>query len=1069
MAESLDSSTKEILSQYLAEVRALPNESAKTHRFVALAGQAFPGSAIISKLTAGIEKAVRIQLPERAKKGHIDSYFGNAVIEFEYSLRATGEIAERQLREYCAGVWAKEGRPFRPLLAVASDGVVWKTYRPSLPLNLEETPKPGDVTLEPLRELTVSDSNLFGFYLFLSTLLFREGQVVPSAEQFRQDFGRESLAYGDAMETLAIAWRRTREEKEPGLAYRNWQRYLTVTYGSLPAAASPEGRELTELEDLFLKHTYLASVARLMIWASISRGKASKPYAEIAEAVLSGEFFRAGGLANLVEDDFFQWIRIKDARELLRPVWERMIAQIETYDLGRLDQDVLKGVYQDLVDPADRHDLGEYYTPDWLCERVVSELLPDSGYVRVLDPACGSGSFLRAVITHFLEHDSSPDAERLQHILEHVAGIDVHPLAVIIAKSTYVLALGPVIRAAKRPISVPVYMADSLFLPAEVRQMKLHEDVRVKLRFAGKEVLMPESFIGSPEIFDPAIDAASQVAVDHARTQSETAETLRAYVLKAASGLKNHAELPDIVEALWEFTVALAQLIRNHEDSIWAFIVRNSYRPAMLRERFDVIVGNPPWLSYRYISDPEYQAEIKHRAVDEYRIAPNKQKLMTQMELATVFAAHAMGWFAARGAKLGFVMPRSILSGDQHENLRLRKYSWRCRFSLAGYWDLKDVAPLFKVPACVLFARQSVDAGSAEDPLPVKEWSGKLSERDCPWETARKQLSWEAATGRVIYLAKRSAFSTSPGAAKPGNSGTYAERFSQGATIVPRCFYFVRSQLTFPVDPDGLYWAETDPEQLALAKKPYDDVHLSGQIEGRFFYYSVLGRHVLPFALLTPSTSVLPLIGDRGHREIWEASALRRRGYREFARWMEEAERIWILKRDKKAAKVSLYEWLDYQGKLTAQRLTDEHVILYNAAGTNVSAVGIRRSQFALPVVAEHKIYWGAAKNADEAGYLVSVLNSTVANKAIKPFQSMGLMGERDIEKKLMDLPIPTFNPGDSRHRSLLNLGREAREKAARLVTLPGAPASLARQRAWIREQLRNELDGIDQIVAKLL
>ena len=65
MAETLDSTIKELLSQYLAEVRSLPNESAKTHRFAALVGQAFPGSAATSKLTAGIEKAIRIQLVRR--------------------------------------------------------------------------------------------------------------------------------------------------------------------------------------------------------------------------------------------------------------------------------------------------------------------------------------------------------------------------------------------------------------------------------------------------------------------------------------------------------------------------------------------------------------------------------------------------------------------------------------------------------------------------------------------------------------------------------------------------------------------------------------------------------------------------------------------------------------------------------------------------------------------------------------------------------------------------------------------------------------------------------------------
>jgi len=86
-----------------------------------------------------------------------------------------------------------------------------------------------------------------------------------------------------------------------------------------------------------------------------------------------------------------------------------------------------------------------------------------------------------------------------------------------------------------------------------------------------------------------------------------------------------------MVASLWQFTEELARLIKRRENSIWAFIVKNTYRPAMLRERFDYIVGNPPWLSYRYIADPEYQKEVKKRAVDEYGIAPDTQKLMTQM------------------------------------------------------------------------------------------------------------------------------------------------------------------------------------------------------------------------------------------------------------------------------------------------------------------------------------------------------------------------------------------------------------------------------------------------------
>ena len=87
----------------------------------------------------------------------------------------------------------------------------------------------------------------------------------------------------------------------------------------------------------------------------------------------------------------------------------------------------------------------------------------------------------------------------------------------------------------------------------------------------------------------------------------------------------------------------------------------------MLLQQFEIIIGNPPWVAYRYVTDPEYQKEIKLRAVETYKIAPKSQKLFTQMELATVFLAHSLSTFSSPGGKLAFVMPRSILTADQHQ------------------------------------------------------------------------------------------------------------------------------------------------------------------------------------------------------------------------------------------------------------------------------------------------------------------------------------------------------------------------------------------------------------------
>jgi len=515
----------------------------------------------------------------------------------------------------------------------------------------------------------------------------------------------------------------------------------------------------------------------------------------------------------------------------------------------------------------------------------------------------------------------------------------------------------------------------------------------------------------------------------------------------------------------------LADLIRERQNSIWSFIIRNSYRPAMLKGQFDFIIGNPPWLSYRYIADPEYQDEIKRRAIDRYHIAPKSQKLFTQMELATVFLAHSMATFANPTALLGFVMPRGVLSSDQHQNLIRRKYSSAARFRLTGYWDLWDVLPLFNVPACVLFAKRDTSIGSPKDKLPVLEWNGNLPERDIAWDAAKAHLHSESKEGRVIYLGSRAALSTAPGSSVETKPSKYQKIFKQGATIVPRSFYFVRiADLPPEVDSDSAYWAKTDPEQAALAKAPYDDVELSGLVEGKFIYSTVLGRHILPFALGVPATVILPVVQKDGSLGVVKAAKLTEDGYREIGKWMQGAEKVWNEKRKDKAKRQNVYERLDYQKELTRQTLKHRYLVLYNAEGTNVAATFFDRRSYTMPLIVEHTVYWGAFADKDEAQYMCAILNSETVNLAIKPFQATGLLGERHIQKKLLELPIPMFDEAKAIHKRLAELGATAGAEALTALTCGRFPSgsSLARQRGFMREHLSGLLGDIDKLVREL-
>lgn len=100
-----------------------------------------------------------------------------------------------------------------------------------------------------------------------------------------------------------------------------------------------------------------------------------------------------------------------------------------------------------------------------------------------------------------------------------------------------------------------------------------------------------------------------------------------------------------------------------------------------------------------------------------------------------------------------------------------------------------------------------------------------------------------------------------------------------------------------------------------------------------------------------------------------------------------------------------------------------------------------------------------------------AILNSETVNQAIMPFQSAGLLGERDIHKKLLELPIPTFNHENKAHTNIAKLGAQAREEAAKLISSAALPAdsSIALQRGFVRLNLKSIMEKIDDLVANLL
>jgi hypothetical protein len=289
--------------------------------------------------------------------------------------------------------------------------------------------------------------NLNCFSAWLDGVVALKALLPPDPLTIRVKLGQDSVAFRRAGAALARLWRRLGRDAAAALKRQLWAQLLKLVYG----------REV-ESDALWFQHTFLVIVAKCIALAVLGLRENDPKH------LLSGEAFRAAGIAGAVESDFFDWV-VADAEgeELVR----RIMGHVRLFRLAEVESDVLKVLYESLIDRDQRHGLGEYYTPDWLAAKMVNYAIDRPLVEHVLDPACGSGTFLFHTIRLFLreaeESDMNPEL-RAPEVCARIEGMDIHPVAVIIARVTYLLALAPVLKHRKGGLSIPVYLGDAMQL-----------------------------------------------------------------------------------------------------------------------------------------------------------------------------------------------------------------------------------------------------------------------------------------------------------------------------------------------------------------------------------------------------------------------------------------------------------------------------------------------------------------------------------------------------------------------------------------------------------------------------
>jgi hypothetical protein len=1023
---------------------------------------------------AGIDvNIVQYEKTTAVTSKRMDAVYGYLIIEYKgpgkLSRSPSVKSAKGQLERYLNEEAGRHGEHTEDFLqkaigvAIDDEKILFARYSKTAKLLIPPVPVETEV-LDLFPEIAVqrgfqfqgpypiTSSSLANLLVYVRSAARRPLTAADLAKVFNPE---TEVARVAVSELYSAAMRGQRRSAFPRVAtfYAEWDRIFGVVYGEKLEKAESAAEETARLYGLpigirlkpllFAIHTFYALLMKLiavellalqrdLAVTSFVSGVSAETDEVLRERLArleSGEDFRARGIENFLEADFFSWyldawnkpvagalrniIRalsdFEPATPVLEPDWTR---------------DLLQKLYELVVPRMLRHSLGEYYTPDWLAGYLVDL----SGYKgdpasRYLDPACGSGTFLVQAIervVRFVEgHGKVHPAEVGRAVLDNIIGFDLNPLAVLAARTNYLIAFSRFLPYV-RPISLPVYLCDSVLPPDryEEKQRTLFDNEVVVFKTREHDYIFPVSMKNKGHI------------------EQFTGLILRSLRGKTAAGgfrsiVAREMKLEDDeMDRLTEIYRRIKELDDQHRDGIWAHYIKNAFAPVYVGQ-FDFVIGNPPWIRWGYLADDYRQRTlILWRNYGLFSLSGHETRLGAgEKDFSMLFTYTSADRYLRDGGTLGFVITQEVFkskgAGEGFRRFRLGDNG--AYLKVFHMEDMVDLKPFHAANKTSIFLMKKGEETSY--PVPVVEWRRNKGVGRIPpeWglaqvrsQTSRKHLkavpvdenrvvsSWQTAEAGELELSKR---------------------------LKGKNPYLAR--LGARVEPYGVFWLkfiEMRPDGLVVIENQYDRGkrkvrHVRDALETKLIFPAVSGGDIIKFGI----KDWFPILisQDPNKREPYPVEWMQENAPLTLA-YLKQFEAVLLSRgsnvvRDlaKRTAFYAMFGIGDYSfaryrvvWKRMAQKM--EATVLTSAKTPFGTKTLISTDTTSLIT----------AVSKEEAHYICAILNSIVIDSYIRSFSSGGRgFGAPSIMK---NIAIPPFNERNKLHLALVRASLEAHEAVAR-------------------------------------
>jgi hypothetical protein len=675
-----------------------------------------------------------------AERGRNDASYNQVIIEFKDRGLFKGSSTSVSFREAIFDRLAKyiprrakaEGIPPEDYIGIATDGdhIAFAFY------------KAGAIEHRNLLPFNAASIGL------VAQACVDSQRRAVTAENLIEDFGHSSEIGRLMMSNLARELETQLKRADNGkvkMLFEEWRALFGQVADLSAAQAAQIRRQIAIQLDLpaqdavaallFVIHTYNAFLMKLLAAEIVAEyDLTAHPdfcehllgYADddllhrLDEEIEHSRYFEAARIKGFVEEAVFSWYAdvslSSKGRAQISAGIRALATQMSLYRMddlsGARSKDVLKAFYQALVPEPLRKALGEFYTPDWLvsvaCDRAA---VTDWRTVRMLDPTCGSGSFLLEVIRRkrsAFDRDKLPASEQISTILDTVWGFDLNPLAVQSARVNFLIAIADLVASAKAQVELPVLLADAVYSPAHAPQANVDfVEYRVGSAQSDLSIILPWVLA-----YDRVrLDGVFEILAEEVEEEHPYADVERRLL---AVGLLSAEEATAWRDALGDTYNAVLDLHRKAWNGIWFRIVRNFFWSAVAGE-FDVIIGNPPWV--RWSALPEMYRERIKPTCEQYEIfSETPFHGGNELDISGMLTYTVGDKWLRQGGHLVFLITQTHFQSPSSQGFRSFRINDQAGFVPVEIDDLKKLKPFPKVAnATAIMHLRKVPA----DELPV--------------------------------------------------------------------------------------------------------------------------------------------------------------------------------------------------------------------------------------------------------------------------------------------------------------------------------------------------------------